>query len=97
MKMILEDMYYGKWRPSEQINSTDPESQKVNQKISDLMEMLKSKLPAVDFESIEVMFDLLSESTSLHSAAAFIHGYRTGALTMIEVFNGDKEIADRNR
>ncbi|PNQ78723.1 DUF6809 family protein [Paenibacillus sp. F4] len=95
--MILEDMYYGKWRPSEQINSTDPESQKVNQKISDLMEMLKSKLPAVDFESIEVMFDLLSESTSLHSAAAFIHGYRTGALTMIEVFNGDKEIADRNR
>lgn len=44
--MILEDMYYGKWRPSEQINSTDPESQKVNQKISDLMEMLKSKLPA---------------------------------------------------
>jgi hypothetical protein len=65
----------------------------VNQKISDLMEMLKSKLPAVDFESIEVMFDLLSESTSLHSAA-FIHGYRTGALTMIEVFNGDKEIVD---
>lgn len=93
MKMILEDMYYGNWRPSEQINSTDPESQKVNQKISDLMEMLKSKLPAVDFESIEVMFDLLSESTSLHSAA-FIHGYRTGALTMIEVFNGDKEIVD---
>ncbi|WP_342428156.1 DUF6809 family protein [Paenibacillus sp. FSL L8-0158] len=95
--MILEDMYYGKWRPSEQINSTDSESQKVNQKISKHMEMLKSKLPAVDFESIEVMFDLLSESTSLHSAAAFIHGYRTGALTMIEVFNGDKEIVDRNR
>ncbi|MGG4204127.1 hypothetical protein ABEW60_07240 [Paenibacillus jamilae] len=43
----------------------------MNQKISDLMEMLKSKLPAVEFESIEVMFDLLSESTSLHSAAAF--------------------------
>lgn len=97
MKMILEDMYYGNWRPSEQINSTDPESQKVNQKISDLMEMLKSKLPAVEFESIEVMFDLLSESTSLHSAAAFIHGYRTGALTMIEVFSEDKEIVDRNR
>ncbi|MDY7994241.1 hypothetical protein UY286_26345 [Paenibacillus polymyxa] len=72
--MILEDIYYGKWRPSEQINSTDPESQKVNQKISDLMEMLKSKLPA-----------------------AFIHGYRAGALTMIEVFSEDKEIVDPNR
>ncbi|MDP1509969.1 hypothetical protein L8C07_15520 [Paenibacillus sp. CMAA1739] len=89
--MILEDMYYGKWRPSEQVKSTDPESQKVNQKISDLMEMLKNKLPAVDFEQIEVMLDLLSESTSLHSAAAFIHGYRTGALTMIEVFSSEKE------
>ncbi|OBA07430.1 hypothetical protein A9P44_09950 [Paenibacillus polymyxa] len=89
--MILEDMYYGKWRPSEQIKSTDPESQKVNQKICDLMEMLKNKLSAVDFEQIEVMFDLLSESTSLHSAAAFIHGYRTGALTMIEVFSSEKE------
>ncbi|KJK32052.1 hypothetical protein MMB75_15865 [Paenibacillus sp. P2(2022)] len=89
--MILEDMYYGKWRPSEQVKSTDPESQKVNQKISDLMEMLKNELPAVDFEQIEVMFDLLSESTSLHSAAAFIHGYRTGALTMIEVFSSEKE------
>lgn len=84
-------MYYGKWRPSEQVKSTDPESQKVNQKISDLMEMLKNKLPAVDFEQIEVMLDLLSESTSLHSAAAFIHGYRTGALTMIEVFSSEKE------
>ncbi|MDN4076478.1 hypothetical protein QYF52_00910 [Paenibacillus polymyxa] len=89
--MILEDMYYGKWRPSEQVKSTDPESQKVNQKISDLMEILKNELPAVEFEQIEVMFDLLSESTSLHSAAAFIHGYRTGALTMIEVFSSEKE------
>ncbi|AUO05584.1 hypothetical protein NS115_22590 [Paenibacillus jamilae] len=89
--MILEDMYYGNWRPSEQIKSTDPESQKVNQKICDLMEMLKNKLSAVDFEQIEVMFDLLSESTSLHSAAAFTHGYRTGALTMIEIFSSEKE------
>ncbi len=37
------------------------------------------------------MFDLLSESTSLYSAAAFTHGYRTGALTMIEVFSSEKE------
>lgn len=41
--MILEDMYYGNWRPSEQIKSTDPESQKVNQKISEYMEVLKNK------------------------------------------------------
>ncbi len=94
--MILEDMYYGNWRPSEQIKSTDPESQKVNQKISEYMEMLKNKLPAVDFEHIEAMFDLLSESTSLHSAAAFIHGYRTGAMTMIEVFSGEKEFVAGN-
>lgn len=87
MKMILEDMYYGNWHPSE---PTDPESQKVNQKISEHMEMLKNKLSEVDFEQMEIIFDLLNESTSLHSAAAFIHGYRTGAMTMIEVFSGEK-------
>lgn len=54
------------------------------------MEMLKNKLSEVDFEQMEVIFDLLNESTSLHSAAAFIHGYRTGALTMIEVFSEEK-------
>ncbi|KJD44974.1 DUF6809 family protein [Paenibacillus terrae] len=88
--MILEDMYYGNWHPSEQIKSTDPESQQVNQKISEHMEMLKNKFSEVDFEQMEVIFDLLNESTSLHSAAAFIHGYRTGAMTMIEVFSGEK-------
>ncbi|MEE4577546.1 DUF6809 family protein [Paenibacillus polymyxa] len=45
------------------------------------MEMLKNKLPAVDFEQVEVMFDLLDESNSLHSATAFAYGYRMGALT----------------
>lgn len=64
MKMILEDMYYGKWRPSEQINSSDPESQKVNQKISDLMELLKSKLSAVEFDSIEVI-EVFSEDKEI--------------------------------
>lgn len=62
--MILEDMYYGKWRPSEQINSSDPESQKVNQKISDLMELLKSKLSAVEFDSIEVI-EVFSEDKEI--------------------------------
>ncbi|MCV9949544.1 hypothetical protein OIU26_09555 [Paenibacillus sp. BT-177] len=36
----------------------------------------ENKLPEDDFEQIEVLFDLLSESNSLHSAAAFIHGYQ---------------------
>ncbi|WP_328801857.1 hypothetical protein T3H97_04870 [Paenibacillus sp. LX16] len=62
--MILEDMYYGKWRPSEQINSSDPESQKVKQKISDLMKLLKSKLSAVEFDSIEVI-EVFSEDKEI--------------------------------
>ncbi|MBT2289253.1 hypothetical protein J7E73_08920 [Paenibacillus albidus] len=89
--MILEDLYFGRWRPNELIKSADPEFQLINQKISDSMEVLKKKLSKEDFTQMEMMFDLLSESNSLHSAAAFIHGYRTGALMMIEVFSGVKE------
>ncbi|WP_419539228.1 DUF6809 family protein [Paenibacillus polymyxa] len=54
MNMILEDMYYGNWRPSEQIKSADPESQKVNQKISEYMEVLKNK--RVNFPTLRAAF-----------------------------------------
>ncbi|MHA6529404.1 DUF6809 family protein [Paenibacillus sp. BAC0078] len=91
MKIILEDLYYGRWRPNELIKSSDPKFQQIDQQINDSLNILQENVSEDNFEQIEKLFDLLSESNSLHSTAAFIHGFRTGALMMIEVFSEEKE------
>lgn len=53
--------------------------------------MLKEQFSEEDFEQVEKLFDLQSDSNSLQSALSFIQGYRMGALMMIEVLNGDSE------
>ncbi|MCE3201686.1 hypothetical protein K3T49_18910 [Paenibacillus sonchi] len=88
--MILEDLYYGRLHPNELIKSNDPKFQRIDQEVNDSMNILRENLSEDDFEQIEKLFDLLSESNSLHSAAAFIHGFRTGASMMIEIFSDEK-------
>lgn len=89
--IILEDFYYGKLRPNELDSPNDPELRKINQKITESIQMLKDQFSKEDFQQVEKLLDLLIDSNSLHSALAFIHGYRTGALMMIDAFNGEKQ------
>ncbi|NQX46114.1 hypothetical protein HQN87_12300 [Paenibacillus tritici] len=89
--MILEDFYYGKLRPNELTKPSNPELQKIDQKIIDSLQMLKERLSAKDFDQVEKLFDLQSDSNSLHSALSFIQGYKIGALMMIDVFSGEKD------
>ncbi|MBW4081256.1 DUF6809 family protein [Paenibacillus sp. S150] len=70
---------------------SNPEFQKINQKITESMQILKEHLSEEDFEQVEKLFDLQSDTNSLQSALSFIQGYRTVALMMIEVFTGEKE------
>ncbi|MEK5031622.1 DUF6809 family protein [Paenibacillus sp. FSL R7-0302] len=88
--IILEDLYYGSLRPNERMKPNDPESRRINQRIIDSLEMLRERLPEEDFDQIEKLLELHSESCSLHSALSFIQGYKIGALMMIEVFGEDK-------
>ncbi|WP_438497658.1 DUF6809 family protein [Paenibacillus sp. IHBB 3054] len=87
----MEDFYYGRLRPNELVKPNDPEFQKINQKITESMQILKEYFSEEDFEQVEKLFDLQSDSNSLQSALSFIQGYRMGALMMIGVFNGEKE------
>ncbi|OKP85842.1 hypothetical protein A3842_07190 [Paenibacillus sp. P3E] len=89
--MILEDFYYGRLRPNELVKPSDPEFQKINQKITESLQMLKEQFSEEDFEQVEKLIDLQSDSNSLQSALSFIQGYRMGALMMIEVYKGDSE------
>ncbi|MEK3684429.1 DUF6809 family protein [Paenibacillus sp. FSL R10-2736] len=90
MVIILEDFYYGRLHPNELIKPNDPELQKINQKTIDLLQMLKARLSEEDFDQVEMLYDLQSDSNSLHSALSFIQGYKIGALMMIDVFS-DKD------
>ncbi|WP_438351014.1 DUF6809 family protein [Paenibacillus sp. FA6] len=94
MKSILEEIYYGNWRPDESIKSTDHRSRQIIQKISDSMTEYNKNLSKHDFEQLEKLLDCVGELNSMHAAAAFANGYRTGALMMIEVFSGEKESTD---
>ncbi|MGG4217973.1 DUF6809 family protein [Paenibacillus jamilae] len=85
---ILEDLYYGKWYPSERIKPKNPELELVHQKISDSMKALKVRLSEQDYESIEELSDLHDVLISILSASDYISGYKAGALTIIEIING---------
>ncbi|MGO4953439.1 DUF6809 family protein [Paenibacillus sp. DRB1-1] len=90
MVIILEDFYYGILRPNELIKPSDPELQKINQKITDFLELFKERLSEEEFDQVEKLYDLQSDSSSLHSALSFIQGYKIGALMMIDVFNDSR-------
>lgn len=90
MIIILEDFYYGKLRPNELNNTSNPEIQKIDQNIIDLLQMLKERLPEEGFKQVEQLYDLQSDANSLQSVLSFIQGYKVGALMMIEVFSGEK-------
>ncbi|MEI2396466.1 DUF6809 family protein [Paenibacillus phytohabitans] len=55
-----------------------------------ILQMLKARLSEEDFDLVEMLYDLQSDSSSLHSALSFIQGYKIGALMMIDVFS-DKD------
>lgn len=88
MKNFLEELYYGKLCPSEQIVSDDPKYRALNRQISEMMQMWRRKLSEEDFRQLEAMLDLQGESNALHNMATFVQGFKLGASMMIEVFDG---------
>ncbi|MNC22973.1 hypothetical protein D3C76_255170 [compost metagenome] len=86
MKSILEDFYYGKLQPDESIHSNDPKARQMNREVSDIMLNYQKNLSEAEFEHLEKLLDLVGELNSMHTAAAFVNGYRTGVLMMTEVF-----------
>lgn len=86
MNSILDELYYGELNPEELIVPQDPEYRPLNRKIAELLDDCKKRFSEDDFKSIEYIMDLMGESNSMNSNASFNHGFRIGALMMIEVF-----------
>ncbi|AKG34872.1 DUF6809 family protein [Paenibacillus durus] len=95
MSNILEGLFYGNLRPDECIHPNNPEYLLLTRKISSAMEAYKKQLSTDEFDSLEKLVDLLGESTSIYSAASFVHGFRMGALMMVEVYGGGEDFVQR--
>ncbi|HBE76793.1 MAG TPA: hypothetical protein DDW65_03295 [Firmicutes bacterium] len=89
MKSILEELYLGRLYPLEQIVPQDPEFHSVNQKKSDLVKILETKLSAEDDQTLEELLDVDCNISVMEAYASFEYGFKLGTLMMMEIL-GDK-------
>lgn len=93
MRTILNALYKDRILPAEQIIPEDPGYQFSKRKISGEMEMWKGKLSKDDFGRLEILVNLHRRVGSMEACAAYVHGFRLGAMMMMEVLAGKEEIA----
>jgi len=91
MKKILHELYYGRIKPWERGRTHDPESDFINQKISDLKAQLKNTLPPEGWIQIEELEDLYTKSSTIDEVDAFSYGFNLGILLMINVLDFKEE------
>ncbi|KWX72637.1 hypothetical protein AMQ84_25600 [Paenibacillus riograndensis] len=95
MGSILEALFYGNIRPDEGIHPKHSEYQELNREISSFINAYHKKLSPEEYDEFEKLIDLLGQSTSMYSAAAYKEGFRLGALMMIEVMGAEgKAVGD---
>lgn len=92
MKSILKELYAGNIYPDELIVSKDPEYRPLNQKISDTMDVWRSKLSNDDFTALEDLLNLRSQADAMHAEASFVYGFKLGAMIVLEVITGKGEL-----
>ncbi|MDP4098739.1 hypothetical protein OIN60_18570 [Paenibacillus sp. P96] len=88
MSIVLEKLFYGNLRPNESLQPVNSEYLSLNRKISTLIDSYHKKLSREEYDELENLIDLLGQSTSIYSSAAYTEGFRLGAMVMIEVFGG---------
>lgn len=82
---ILEDLYYGKLNPSEQIIPKSSEYHYNVAKVSDMLNKLKVSLSENDYEKVEEILELQGILTSISLASAYSYGHKIGTLIMVDV------------
>ena len=92
MKPILEELYDGRIFPAELILPKDPQYRPLSQKISDAMKIWREKLSETDYQQLEALLNLHSHFDDMEATAAFAHGFKLGALIMMEVLAGREEV-----
>ena len=92
MKSILEQLFNSNIYPDELIIPKNLEYHPLNQKISSIIHIWRSKLSPDDFAELEVLLDLRSKADSMYAEASFVYGFKLGAAILIEVLTGKGEL-----
>ena len=92
MKSFLEELYLGHLYPLEQIVPQDPEFHSVNEKKSDLMEILETRLPAEDYQAVEELLDVDCNISVMEAYASFGYGFKLAVLIILEVLGNNGEL-----
>lgn len=88
---ILEDLYYGRISVWGRKATPSAERSEVSRKIEDERQYFLGKMSPDDCERFQALEDLYTQSGDFEEIDAFYHGFRMGALLMIEVFADDKD------
>ncbi|WP_027400492.1 DUF6809 family protein [Anaerovorax odorimutans] len=84
MKSILQDFYKDDLCLDELIVSKNPEYHTLNKKISDIMNLWKSKLSKDDFIELQSLLDLHSQIDLMYAEESFVYGFKLGTIMVIE-------------
>ncbi len=75
---ILEEIYYGTYRPCEQVQPDGKESETIHNHIQTIIKALHRRVPDVDYKLVQDMIELYSELISVYAASSYVHGFKAG-------------------
>lgn len=95
MKSILEELYNGNLCPIEEIVSKTPAYKATTNKITETMSMWRQRLSEHEYKQLEDLLNLRVQSGEMDLEASFVHGFKLGAMLMIEVLAGHWELTKK--
>lgn len=88
---ILEELYHGNIRPSEQCVKRNSEYDRLRVEWLKLYEIFTKNYSECEMKSFNELIDLQSNMSEIVSAENYIQGFRHGAKMILDVLFGESE------
>ncbi|MCE3202318.1 hypothetical protein JI735_32240 [Paenibacillus sonchi] len=95
MASLLDQLYHGNLRPDEKAVPNDPQYRHISRKTSETLEAWRKRHSEEEFNELEVLLELYSQTHGMELASSFTYGFRLGAGLMVEVLIRKEELADK--
>ena len=84
--MILEDMFNGRYYPSEKVVPETERYIQANREVSKILARLSERLSKEDMELVERMHELISIADNETGVCYFKYGFASGAIMMLDIY-----------